>query len=344
MIHLLFATALSADPKIINGEDASSSDYPMTGGMLMDATADMGSWGSYEFRMLVCSSTLIAPDVVMLAAHCIDDDAFTYGQGELSDVEIRWTRYSDLSALDGSRRSPAWPEDSVVAWDWVAHPDFDLFGMDVGVANNADIALLFLDEPILDIEHAYLPSGDEGEQLAEGNEVVVVGWGQQIATDQNESPPSGSYAYKQIGTSWISELGETELKVGEAEDDVRKCHGDSGGPSFMDVESESDVAMRVVGVTSHAYDRSDCDKTGGVDTRVDAYLDWIDAEMRARCEDGTRSWCDEPGIVLAPIPVEEPAVVEGEEKRRFGACSTGGLAPTSLLVLLGLTALVRRRD
>ena len=27
-------------------------------------------------------------------------------------------------------------------------------------------------------------------------------------------------------------------QVGAEEDDVRKCHGDSGGPSFMHVESE----------------------------------------------------------------------------------------------------------
>ena len=51
------------------------------------------------------------------------------------------------------------------------------------------------------------------------------------------------------------------------------------------------------GVTSHAYDDSDCFETGGVDTRVDAFLDWIDDEMRLRCDDGTRAWCEVPGIV-----------------------------------------------
>ena len=132
------------------------------------------------------------------------------------------------------------------------------------------------------------------------------------------------------------------MKIGELEDDVRKCHGDSGGPSFMEVTADTEVSTRLVGVTSHAYDRSDCEETGGVDTRVDAYLDWIDGELRARCEDGTRSWCEEPGIVAAPVPVVEDPVAQGEEVRRFGACSTGGLAPTALYALLGLMALRRR--
>ena len=47
---------------IINGEDAATDDYPMTGGMLMDATVTFGASGGYDMRMFVCSSTLIAPD------------------------------------------------------------------------------------------------------------------------------------------------------------------------------------------------------------------------------------------------------------------------------------------
>ena len=64
---------------IINGEDATADDFPMTGGMLMDATLNFGGAGGYDMRMFVCSSTLIAPDVVLLAAHCIDPAAMTYG-------------------------------------------------------------------------------------------------------------------------------------------------------------------------------------------------------------------------------------------------------------------------
>ena len=55
-----------------------------------------------------------------------------------------------------------------------------------------------------------------------GDWVAVVGWGQQVATGQQESPPPGTYAIKQQGESFISEMAAFEFKVGEEVDDVRK--------------------------------------------------------------------------------------------------------------------------
>jgi MYXO-CTERM domain-containing protein len=100
----------------------------------------------------------------------------------------------------------------------------------------------------------------------------------------------------------------------------------------MDLDVDTEVKTRLIGVTSHAYDNSDCDEKGGVDTRVDHYLAWIDAEMSARCADGTRSWCDEPGII--PVPMREGG----------GGCGcvvapvpvAGGLWSLGLVALLGL--------
>jgi hypothetical protein len=331
--------------QIINGEEASAEDYPMTGGMLMDATVSFGGSGAYDMRMFVCSSTLIAPDVVILASHCVDPYAMTYGMGELDDVEIRWSRLADLSDHDGSTTSD-WPSDSVVAWDWVMHPDWDMMSMQTGIAENNDVALLFLDEPVLDIEHAYLVSAEESDQVVEGVEVDVVGWGQQIATSMWESPPAGSYGYKMKGTSFIHELGDFEFQVGAEEDDVRKCHGDSGGPSFMHVDSDSIESLRLIGVTSHAYDTSDCDSKGGVDTRLDGYLEWIDAELVSRCEDGSRAWCDEVGIVAAPLPGLADGDTGGEDGVGGCACSSTRAVPatglTWLLPLLGWLGWRRR--
>ncbi len=332
---------------IINGDDAAEEDWPMTGGMMMDAT--MSIWGHVmDFRMFVCSSTLIAPDVVMLAAHCIDADSFTYGMGELTDVDIRWTRQADLSAHDGSTIAE-WPADAVSAWDWAHHPDWDIYGLDMGIGASKDIALLFLDEPVLDVPFAYLPTAEEATQVVEGAEVAVVGWGQQTS---DSNPPTGTYAYKQQGLSYISELGVFEFQVGLEPEDVRKCHGDSGGPSFLTIETETVDPVRVVGVTSHAYDSSDCRRTGGVDTRVDAYLDWIDEEMRSRCADGTRAWCEEEGIPVAPLPEPIDTGDTGDtgddgNGGNSGVCGcTGAPAlPGAALGVLGLLGLaVRRRN
>jgi len=295
----LSPAAEPAPPPIINGGDATEDDYAMAGAMVQHAVLTLDYFGTFELRSLVCSSTLIAPDVVMLAAHCIDETLLTFGFGTVDEREIRWTREADLSAWDGSAILD-WPEDSVKAWDWVMHDSWDAYALETGLSLNHDIALLFLEEALTDAPLSYLISAEESSQIEEGLDVTVVGWGQQTATGTFEPIPAGTYGYKQMGISHINELNDYELQIGDLESDVRKCHGDSGGPTFLEIETDSSVTFRQIGVTSHAYDETDCFETGGVDTRVDYYLDWIDAEMRARCEDGTRAWCDVPGILPAP--------------------------------------------
>ena len=326
---------------IINGESAAEDDYPMTGGMLMRATIEI--WGSTSpISTFVCSSTLIAPDTVLIAAHCLDDYAFTYGMGEVYDKELQWTRQADLTSWDGTGANPDWPADAIEVIDYAMHEGFDLTSMQVGIAENDDIALLFLAEAVTDIEPAYLPTADEATQLSEDLDVTVVGWGQQVATGFFETPESGTYAIKMMGSSHIAQLGDYELQIGEAESDVRKCHGDSGGPTFLDIETDTAESMRLIGVTSHAYDETDCNSTGGVDTRVDAYLDWINDEMVARCQDGTRVWCETEGILEVPLPAELVDSGEGEDGKRSG-CSTVGLLPGMATALLPMLLVFRRR-
>lgn len=336
---------------IINGEPATADDYPQAGAMIIDADLDLGAYGSGTIRSIVCSSTLIAPDVVMLAGHCLDEYAYTQGYGTMEINEIRWSRQADLTALDGTRRRADWPEDSIAAIDWIEHEDFNLRTMSIGIAENHDVALLFLAEPVTDTPFAYIPTADEGDQLVEGEEVVIVGWGQQEATDYGETPASGTYAVKYMGVSPLGEIGEGEFQVGPDKEDVRKCHGDSGGPTFATIETESTDDFRVVGITSHSYDYTDCKSKGGVDTRVMFVRDWIEAEMIARCEDGTRVWCDEPGLPVPPLPEPEPVADnddgDGDEKdRRFG-CGCATVDSSSAFAPLGVglvaLALARRR-
>ena len=316
---------------IINGNSATTEDFPSTGAMLM--TADLDLFGSSSsIKTLVCSSTLIAPDVVLLAAHCLDDFAFTFGLGSIDNKEIYWTRQADLTSWSSPEHSNPLPDDAIRALDFVIHEDFSMQSLEMGLAENYDIALIFLEEPVLSVDHAFLPTAEEALSIAVGDEVAVVGWGQQIATGQFEESPPGSYGIKMQGFSPISEMADFEFQVGPDTEDVRKCHGDSGGPSFWD----SGDGYRLVGVTSHAYDESDCFETGGVDTRVDYYLDWIETEMSARCEDDTRSWCETSGIV----PLDFYDVEEEDGKM---ACSSVQISDISFWFLGLLPLLVATR-
>lgn len=349
LVHLALAADPPPPPPIINGEEATEADFPMTGGLMLGAHYDFGRQGEYDMTALICSSTLIAPDVVLVAAHCLDPEVMTYGQGEITDMDFRWSRQADLTRWDGSSLTTRFPDDAVKAWDWEFHQRFDIYSLGYGISENFDIGIVFLDEPILDVEPAVLITTDEADQIVEGAEVDIVGWGQQEATSGWEPPPEGTYALKMMAHTVLGEVGEPEFQVGAKRGDGRKCHGDSGGPTFLQVESDSSEPMRQIGITSHAYDDTDCDSKGGVDTRIDHYLEWIDGQMRTRCEDGTRAWCDEPGILAPPEPepqggdTGEADTGEGDDVTLDGCGCNGAPSAAGLVGLATAVAFAVRR-
>lgn len=370
MVLALAARAIAGDPlealvelpgapppaPIINGAPATVDDWPMAGGLIVNGTATLAGLEPVSGRALMCSSTLVAPDVVLTAAHCVDvegliEAAATQGYTieSLEDLAFGWSRQEVLSQYDlmaSVLEGPEdWPDDVVMAKAWVAHPEFDLLTLQVGLAENDDIALVFLERAVTDVPFAIVPTDDEAKQVDVGDVVEIVGWGQ-----QEQDPLPGTVGEKVMATSWIADLAQYEMKVGEEYTDGRKCHGDSGGPSFLEVETTSAETWRVVGVTSHAWDATtDCRVTGGVDTRVDHHLAWLDETMRAACADGTRVWCEEPGIVqppdedgVFPWELDDGVATTGDADGAKGCgCDTTGNG--GWVALLATAVLGRRR-
>lgn len=340
---------LADAPTIINGTEATPDQWPMSGGLL--AQVDVTAFGSDLTAVLfTCSSTLIAPDVVLTAAHCIDQSLLeeqTGGIATINHVTYAWTPETDLSGY-GIGGPSELPDHATAGWDLTLHPQWvGARGVQVGIAQNHDIALLFLDEPVLDRPHAYLPLPSEAAQIVTDAPVEIAGWGNQLPVPPGQQPQPGRVGIKHVAQSTIGAIGDTEFQVGVGAESSRKCQGDSGGPTFLQVESDRAESWRVIGATSHTWDEDLCENTGGVDTRVDYYLDWIDAEMRDRCADGSRSWCDVHGIIEPPLadpPNPDDSGDDRDEERRACGCSStvgaSGALP-ALLVLLGLVA--RRR-
>jgi secreted trypsin-like serine protease len=160
--------------------------------------------------------------------------------------------------------------------------------------------------------------------------VAIVGWGQ-----TSQGGPAG---VKHWGESVVGAVSDYEFQVGPAQDDVRQCHGDSGGPTFLAVETGSSNKERVVGVTSHSWDATDCASVGGVETRVDYYLDWIEDQMSDACADGTRTWCDEPGILPPPTGARTTSANIGDGIRVAPICGT--VVPGSGAVVVALSMLL----
>jgi hypothetical protein len=330
---------------IINGRSCTEAEYPTAVAVITDAAITMEQFGTQEVIQISCTGTLIAPDVVLTAAHCLDPTLLTMGFGEVDRASYRVSSDADLSSLAGE--SATLPPSAIEAAEFIANPNFDINTMNSvsGPGDFSDIGLIFLSKP-MDITPAVLISREEVSQLVAGAAVGIAGWGQQSAEQQSmwEPPEPGSIGVKICAESTINEIGEMEMQIGSDPNSSRKCHGDSGGPTYLDVETISETKRRVVGITSHAYDESDCQK-GGVDTRVDVWLAWIDEKMTAGCTAGTRVWCEVPGIIPASYydtPVDEGGDENGDEEK--GGCTQTGVPAPLLFLLLGLGSLVLRRQ
>jgi hypothetical protein len=195
---------------------------------------------------LSCTGTLVAPRVVVTAAHCLTEDA-------PSEVRIG--------------PDPTNPRRVVPVLERRAHPDFDA----VTLAN--DVAVLWLAARMEDVAPAALPA--DAALPAEGEPVRVAGFGRSDA-------PAGQHAqragFARVATS---DDGLLRLLPGPSQ----PCAGDSGGPVFRGETGEELLAVTSHGdrdcldhaVAAPVYpaiapliapflERSDSDDAGGCST------------------------------------------------------------------------------
>jgi secreted trypsin-like serine protease len=229
------------EAQIIGGQPAEEGQYPWLVGL-----GSAGEGTPYERQF--CGGSVIATDVVLTAAHCVED---------VTDPE-------ELVVFSGSvdLESDAIVETSVAA----VHVAED-YNDPIAMAN--DWALVKLDEP-LDVDPIPLNTDPE----AELETLETAGWG-----DTGEEFPTLAHWVEvpfvsdaDCEAAYPDEIdAQTMLCAGDLENGgVDSCQGDSGGPIMADNEG-----LMLVGIVSWGYG---CAEAGnpGVYAEVADFNDAID--------------------------------------------------------------------
>ncbi|MDB4963223.1 MAG: uncharacterized protein JWP01_3222 [Myxococcales bacterium] len=291
---IAFSSIAQAQPAPIVGGHKSPA------GTWDDVVAVIGKTG-------VCSGTLIAPDVVMTAGHCIDTEPYEvitnttdYARAGGDHIPVKWSR--------------AYPE-------WF---------------KRYDVGILMLEHMARPTPRAIAAACLANDRLRKASPLTIVGFG--LTT------PSGSDDNTELHEATIPVLdalceGDPSCEVavrpnGEFTAGGRgtdSCFGDSGGPAFLDTA----MGPVLVGVVSRglALPGQPCGN-GGVYVRADKVVAWAQSVTERRFTRTTCTGEDRPG--------DEPGA--GEEAG--GGCSvapgSGGVASLGCIGA-GLTIALRRR-